>query len=239
MQKVLQRYKDLQDIIAILGMDELSPEDKLTVFRARKIQRFLSQPFSSAQVFTGREGRQVPVAETVRGFKEILDGKHDDVPEGNFYMKGGIEEIASVAEERGTLWPDTLKLEIVTPEATVFSEDVDMVTLPAIEGEMGVYPQHVRLMTQMVPGEIIVHKDGSDRFLAVGEGLVEITADRVAILTDMAIPADRIDEAKAEEARERAAARLHEKISDEEVASVNASLARSLAQLQVKRRRRP
>jgi F-type H+-transporting ATPase subunit beta len=92
-QKVLQRFKDLQDIIAILGMDELSPEDKLTVFRARKIQRFLSQPFSVAQVFTGREGKQVPVTETVRGFKEILEGKHDDVPEGNFYMKGPIEEI--------------------------------------------------------------------------------------------------------------------------------------------------
>jgi F-type H+/Na+-transporting ATPase subunit beta len=92
-QKVLQRYKDLQDLIAILGMDELSPEDKLTVFRARKIQRFLSQPFSVAQVFTGREGKQVPVADTVRGFGEILEGKHDDVPEANFYMKGPIEEI--------------------------------------------------------------------------------------------------------------------------------------------------
>src|ERR1700758_121605 len=95
-QRVLQRYKDLQDIIAILGMDELSPEDKLTVFRARKIQRFLSQLFSVAQVFTGREGKQVPVAETVRGFQEILEGKHDDVPEGNFYMKGAIEEIRVV-----------------------------------------------------------------------------------------------------------------------------------------------
>src|SRR5213594_753902 len=92
-QKVLQRFKDLQDIIAILGIDELSPEDKLTVFRARKIQRFLSQPFSVAQVFTGREGKQVPVADTIRGFKEILEGKHDDVAEGNFYMKGTIEEI--------------------------------------------------------------------------------------------------------------------------------------------------
>jgi F-type H+/Na+-transporting ATPase subunit beta len=92
-QKVLQRYKDLQDIIAILGMDELSPEDKTTVFRARKIQRFLSQPFTVAQVFTGREGKQVPVAETVRAFKEILEGKHDDVAEGNFYMKGTIDEI--------------------------------------------------------------------------------------------------------------------------------------------------
>jgi F-type H+-transporting ATPase subunit beta len=92
-QRVLQRFKDLQDIIAILGMDELSPEDKVTVYRARKIQRFLSQPFSSAQVFTGREGRQVAVADTVRGFKEILDGAHDTVPEGHFYMKGAIEEI--------------------------------------------------------------------------------------------------------------------------------------------------
>jgi F-type H+-transporting ATPase subunit beta len=92
-QKILQRYKDLQDIIAILGMDELSPEDKLTVLRARKIQRFLSQPFTVAQVFTVIPGAQVPVAETVRGFKEILEGKHDDVPEVNFYMKGGIDEI--------------------------------------------------------------------------------------------------------------------------------------------------
>ncbi|HXK10425.1 MAG TPA: F0F1 ATP synthase subunit beta [Vicinamibacteria bacterium] len=92
-QQVLQRYKDLQDIIAILGMDELAPADKTTVLRARKIQRFLSQPFSVAAVFTGREGKQVPVAETVRGFREILDGKHDAVPEGNFYMKGGIDEV--------------------------------------------------------------------------------------------------------------------------------------------------
>ena len=92
-QAVLQRYKELQDIIAILGMDELSPEDKQTVFRARKIQRFLSQPFSVAEVFTGTPGKQVDVADTVRGFAEILDGKYDEVPESNFYMKGGIDEI--------------------------------------------------------------------------------------------------------------------------------------------------
>lgn len=92
-QTVLQRYKDLQDIIAILGMDELSPEDKLTVFRARKIQRFLSQPFHVAEVFTGTPGVYVSVAETVKGFQEILEGKHDSVPEGNFYMKGGIDSV--------------------------------------------------------------------------------------------------------------------------------------------------
>jgi F-type H+-transporting ATPase subunit epsilon len=133
---------------------------------------------------------------------------------------------------------ETLRLEIVTPQEVAFSEDVHMVTLPAIEGQIGVYPQHVRLITQVVPGEIIVTVEGADRFLAIGEGLVDISGDRVSIVTDMAIPAEHIDEAKAEEARERAAARLREKISDEEVATVNASLARSLAQLQVKRRRR-
>jgi F-type H+-transporting ATPase subunit epsilon len=133
---------------------------------------------------------------------------------------------------------ETLRLEIVTPQAVVFSEDVHMVTLPAIEGQMGVYPHHVRLITQIVPGEIIVTVGGIEQFLAVGEGLVDISAHRVAIVTDMAIPADQIDEARAEEARARAAARLAEKISDEEVATVNASLARSLAQLHVKRRRR-
>jgi F-type H+-transporting ATPase subunit beta len=93
-QRVLQKYKDLQDIIAILGMDELSPEDKLTVFRARKIQRFLSQPFAVAEVFTGTKGEYVPVSETIKGFKEILEGKHDDVPEANFYMKGGISMVS-------------------------------------------------------------------------------------------------------------------------------------------------
>ncbi len=92
-QGVLQRYKDLQDIIAILGMDELSDEDKLTVFRARKIQRFLSQPFHVAEVFTGTPGVYVSVDDTVKGFAEILDGKYDDVPEGNFYMKGSIETV--------------------------------------------------------------------------------------------------------------------------------------------------
>ena len=131
---------------------------------------------------------------------------------------------------------ETLRLEIVTPDAVVYSEDVQMVTLPAIEGQIGVYPMHIPLLTQIVPGEIIVQKDGHESYLAVGEGVVEVTATSVAIVTDMAIPADHIDEAKVEEARQRAAARLQDKISDEEVATINASLARSLAQLKVKRR---
>ncbi len=131
---------------------------------------------------------------------------------------------------------NTLKLEIVTPETKTYSEDVEMVTLPAVEGEMGVFPQHVPLMTQIVPGEVIVRKEGRDYFLAVGEGFVEITGERVAIMTDMAIRAENVDEAKAEEARHRAEARLAEKLDDEEAAMVSAALAHSLAQLKVKRR---
>jgi F-type H+-transporting ATPase subunit epsilon len=133
----------------------------------------------------------------------------------------------------------TLKLEIVTPEALTYSEDVEMVTLPGIEGEMGIYPMHVPLMTQIVAGEVAARKGGRDYFLAVGEGFVEITAERVAIMTDMAIKAENIDEAKAEEARRRAEARLSERLSAEDAAMVSAALAHSLAQLKVKRRTRP
>jgi F-type H+-transporting ATPase subunit epsilon len=113
-----------------------------------------------------------------------------------------------------------------------------MVTLPAVQGQIGIYPQHVRLMTQMVPGEMIVRTKGHDEFMAVGEGLVEVTNAKISIATNMAIAADKIDEAAAEEARQRAADRLREKLSSEEIASVNASLARALAQLRVKRRQR-
>jgi F-type H+-transporting ATPase subunit epsilon len=132
----------------------------------------------------------------------------------------------------------TLKLEIVTPEAMIYSEDVDMVTLPGVEGEMGIFPMHVPLLTQIVSGEITARKNGRDYLLAVGEGFVEITGERVAIMTDMAIKTEHIDEAKAEEARKRAEARLAEKLGDEEAASVQAALAHSLAQLKVKRRQR-
>ena len=97
-QRILQRYKELQDIIAIMGMDELSEEDKLTVSRARKIQRFLSQPFSVAEQFTGMEGKYVPLKETIRGFKEIIEGKHDDLPESAFLFVGTIDEAVEKAK---------------------------------------------------------------------------------------------------------------------------------------------
>ena len=129
-----------------------------------------------------------------------------------------------------------LRLEIVTPEAKIYSEDVDFVTLPGVEGDMGIFPRHIPLMTQVRAGEVTARKGGQDFFLAVGDGFVEVTGDRVAILTDMAIRSENIDEQKVEEAKTRAEARLKEKISDEEQALVSAALAHSLAQLHVKRR---
>ena len=133
---------------------------------------------------------------------------------------------------------DTLRFSIVTPQGVTFNEPAELVTLPAVDGQIGVGPGHGRLITQIVPGEVIVTQNGQETYLAVGEGLVEITGDRVELLTDQAIPSDKVDEALAEAARERAAARLREKIADEEVATVNGEIARALAQLQVKRRRR-
>jgi ATP synthase, F1 epsilon subunit (delta in mitochondria) len=132
----------------------------------------------------------------------------------------------------------TLRLEIVTPEALAFSEDVDMVTLPASGGQIGIYPQHVRLITEMVPGELIATKSGNEILIAVGEGLVAVSGDRVEIPTDLAIRAEELDAAKVEEARKRAMARREEKIANESVATINASVVRSLAHLRVQKRPR-
>jgi F-type H+-transporting ATPase subunit epsilon len=132
----------------------------------------------------------------------------------------------------------TLKLEIVTPEATAYSEDVEMVTLPGSEGELGVYPNHVPLLTTLNPGELRVLKGGKETFLAIGEGFVEITGSTVSVLTDMALEPGVIDESAAEAAVARAQAAMKEDLGKEEVAAVTASLHKALAQLHVKRRRR-
>lgn len=131
----------------------------------------------------------------------------------------------------------TLRLEIVTPETTAYSEDVDFVTLPGTEGELGVYPKHVPLLTAIKPGELRVLKDGRETLLAVGEGFVEIKADAVSVLTDMALESEQIDTTAAEAAVERAKAAMKEDHTSEEVAAIEASMAKALAQLRVKRRR--
>ncbi len=132
----------------------------------------------------------------------------------------------------------TLRLEIVTPETTAYSEDVEMVTLPGSEGELGVYPNHVPLLTTLNPGELRVLKGGKETFLAIGEGFVEITGSTVSVLTDMALEPSVIDESAAEAAVARAQAAMKEDLGKEEVAAVTASLQKALAQLHVKRRRR-
>ena len=134
---------------------------------------------------------------------------------------------------------DTLKLEIVTPSAIVYSEDVSMVALPGLQGDMGIYPNHVPLMTKVAAGEVEVTRGGQKELLAVGEGFAEVTADRVSILTDMAAQEAEIDEAKAEEALKAAEDRLKgENLSDEQVLAAEAAAAAALAQLKVKRRNR-
>jgi len=131
----------------------------------------------------------------------------------------------------------TLKLEIVTPEEKIYSEDVDMVTLPGSEGELGVYPKHVPLLTTLVPGELRVLKDGRETLMAIGEGFVEIRTDGVSVLTDMALESEKIDISAAEAAIERAKAAMKEDQTPEQVAAIQASLQKALAQLHVKRRR--
>jgi F-type H+-transporting ATPase subunit epsilon len=132
----------------------------------------------------------------------------------------------------------TLRLEIVTPEATTYSEDVEMVVLPGSEGELGVYPRHVPLLTTVKPGELRIFKDGRATSLAIGEGFVEITGETVSVLTDMALESEKIDEAAAEAAVARAQAAMKEDHGAEEVAAIQASMNKALAQLHVKRRRR-
>jgi F-type H+-transporting ATPase subunit epsilon len=132
----------------------------------------------------------------------------------------------------------TLRLEIVTPETKAYSEDVDMVTLPGSEGELGIYPQHVPVLTTLQPGELRILKNGVESSMAVGEGFVEITGESVSILTDMAIGMEAIDAAAAQAAVERAQAAMKGDHSAEEVATIQAGLQKALAQLHVKRRHR-
>jgi F-type H+-transporting ATPase subunit epsilon len=131
-----------------------------------------------------------------------------------------------------------LRLEIVTPETKAYSEDVDMVTLPGAEGDLGIYPKHIPLLTTLKPGELRVLKNGQETFLAIGEGFVEITGDSVSVLTDMALESSHIDENAAEKAVESAKAAMKEDHAPEQMAAIQASLSKALAQLHVKRRKR-
>ncbi len=209
-QRILQTYKSLQDIIAILGMDELSEEDKLIVARARKIQRFLSQPFHVAEVFTGFPGKFVAVADTVRSFKAICAGEYDHLPEAAFYMVGTIEEAVAKAEvdegqgvrraRRKKERSMSVALEIVSPERLLMSRPVDMVVIPASEGDMGVLEGHTPMIVMLRGGVIDLYEGDrvTDRLFVDG-GFAEVTPERCTVLADHVMPLSEVNRTDAEQ----------------------------------------
>ena len=230
-QEVLQRYKDLQDIIAILGMDELTDEDKLTVTRARKIQRFLSQPNFVAEQFTGTPGEYVPLEDTIKGFQEILEGKHDELPEQAFYMVGTIEQ--AVAKGRGEQAEEarsrprkspkrrararanagvvaTFDVSLVTPDGPVFEGEVEMLIVPGADGEIGVLARHAPLIAMLNAGSTRVHvkRETEVQEFATGPGFFKVEQDRALALVDDAVDAKQIDDERAREQLEEAKAEL-------------------------------
>ena len=185
MQEILQRYKDLQDIIAILGIEELSDEDRLTVARARKVQRFLSQPFHVAEVFTGTPGEYVRLEDTVRGFQEIIEGKHDDLPEQAFYMVGADRGRGRARQGArggvGRSVPGTGKkfdLSLVTPDGAAYEGQAEMIIVPGQIGEIGVLARHAPLIATLRAGSTRIHPGGGAEVLefATGPGFFQVLA---------------------------------------------------------------
>ena len=202
-KQVLQRYRELQDIIAILGIDELSDEDKVLVQRARRIERFLSQPFHVAEAFTGTPGVYVPIAETVRSFREILDGKHDDLPESAFLLKGSIDDVVEAAKQLMARTP--FRVEVLTPEGEVFNDEVEMVSTKTTVGSIGLLANHQPLLAMLDPTELRLYKSESDvvRF-AQGEGFLQVAGTHALVLVDEAFAIEDLDTADIKSRLDRA-----------------------------------
>ena len=198
-QQVLQRYKDLQDIIAILGMDELSDEDKVVVQRARKVERFLSQPFFVAQQFTGTEGKYVRLEDTIRSFAEILEGKHDDLPEQAFYLVGTIEEAQAAAERMKTAAAYVAEytpypVELITPEGAAYADDAQQVIAPGSAGKLGILANHAPLVSLLDAGELrIIDAGGAVHRYATSAGFLQVRENRALVLVGEAVASDQID----------------------------------------------
>ena len=177
---ILQRYKELQDIIAILGMDELSEEDKQAVNRARRISRFLSQPFHVATQFTGLEGAFVSIEDTIKGFNMILSGELDKYPEAAFNLKGTIEEVIDAGENacRSLI----MTVEILTPDVVLYEGDATYIGLPGSDGSLGILSNHAALVTTLTVGEVVVKNDNDEQVFAVKGGTVEVLNNHVTIL---------------------------------------------------------
>ena len=238
-QRVLQRYRDLQDIIAILGIDELSEEDKSTVARARRLQRFMSQPFFVAEVFTGRSGKYVNIKDTVASFKEILEGNTDTLPEQAFFLAGTLDDVRENAAKLARLTPCRCLLEIVTPERLAYSDTVDSVQLPGIEGELGVLPHHAPLVSMLGVGELRIRKGGAEESFAIVGGFLQVRPDRVVVMAETADLASEIDLEKAQEARREAERALEGAAPTDAVdlAAARAQLQQALLRIRVAERR--
>ena len=191
-QQILQRYRELQDIIAILGVEELSEEDKQVVNRARRIEKFLSQPFIVAEAFTSKPGKVTPLAETIRSFKELCEGKWDHLPEQAFMYVGGIDEAAEQAKKLGgrevsamaeTLLNQPLQCVVVTPERAVLDEPADFVALPMYDGELGVLPGRAPLIGRLGYGELRIRRGQETRRFFVDGGFAQVRANTVTVLT--------------------------------------------------------
>lgn len=188
-QAILQRYKELQDIIAILGMEELSEEDKVTVARARKIQRFLSQPFFVGEQFTGTPGQYVPLKETIRGFKEILEGKHDNLPENAFYMVGTMTWLSRKRRRskrkrmRSELMANLMQLNVLSPDAYVFQADnISYVDAHTEGGAVGILPRHATMVAALDPAPLKYRDEtGEAHYLFVDGGFLEVKDNVVTI----------------------------------------------------------
>ena len=195
-QETLQQYKSLQDIIAILGMDELSEEDQLVVSRARKIQRFLSQPFHVAEVFTGTPGVFVNLDDTIKGFKGLVEGKFDDLPESAFYMVGTIDEALEKAKKISeSNW--IMITEIVCPNRLFFSKDVDFIILPGTEGDFGVLKDHSPMISNLRSGLIYIYLENKIiNIFFIKDGVCEIAKNKCVILTEYVESTENLDKSE-------------------------------------------
>ena len=247
-QGTLQRYKELRDIIAILGMDELAPEDKLVVARARKMQRFLSQPFHVAEVFTGSPGKYVPLKETIRGFKMIVTGEVRP-PAGAGVLHGRHHRRSLRESQEGRLsrrsstkeppWQTPFTSTWSRAEESIFSGEAKFVALPGEAGELGIYPSHTPLITRIRPGAVRIETaDGGEEFVFVAGGILEVQPNAVTVLADTAIRGKDLDEEKANQAKAAAEEALKNAKSDIDIAMAQSELAVMAAQIAALRKYR-
>ncbi len=184
---ILQRYKELQDIIAILGMDELSEDDKLSVFRARKVQRFLSQPFFVAEQFTGLPGVMVPIEETIKGFNMIMDGQMDEYPENGVQLEREHrrrDHRRQKDDGRSRESVMRMRVEIITPDKELFKGEAKSLTVPGVDGSMGFLENHAPLITVLKAGDVKVITEKGEELFPVKGGVVEVMKNTVLILAE-------------------------------------------------------